>query len=340
VTDEAIAVMAPRIGTRAACAASGVPQATWYRRHRTSPPLPKPVPVPHSQRVQPRALAPAERAAILDVLHSTRFADTAPAEVWAVLLDEGTYLGSVSTFYRVLREAGESRERRAQATHPALVKPELVATGPNQVWSWDITKLHGPAKWTYYHLYVILDIYSRYAVGWMVATRESAALAEKLIAATCAKQGISRGQLSIHADRGSSMTSKPVALLLADLGITQSHSRPHVSNDNPYSEAQFKTMKYRPAFPARFSSLEAARAHCQDFFPWYNSEHRHGGLGLHTAADVHYGHAGAVQAARALVLDAAYLAHPERFVSKPPAPPELPGTSWINQPPEKETATQ
>jgi putative transposase len=340
VTDEAIAVMAPRIGTRAACAASGVPQATWYRRHRTSPLPQRPVPVPHADRVQPRALTPAERAAILDVLHSTRFADTAPAEVWAVLLDEGTYLGSVSTFYRVLREAGESRERRAQATHPALVKPELVATGPNQVWSWDITKLHGPAKWTYYHLYVILDIYSRYAVGWMVATRESAALAEKLIAATCAKQGISRGQLSIHADRGSSMTSKPVALLLADLGITQSHSRPHVSNDNPYSEAQFKTMKYRPAFPARFSSLEAARAHCQDFFPWYNSEHRHGGLGLHTAADVHYGHAGAVQAARALVLDAAYLAHPERFVSKPPAPPELPGTSWINQPPEKETATQ
>ena len=183
------------------------------------------------------------------MLHSGRFADLAPAEVWATLLDEGTYLGSVSTYYRVLREAGESRERRAQATHPAAVKPELVATGPNQVYSWDITKLHGPAKWTYYHLYVILDIYSRYAVGWMVATRESAALAEKLIAATCAKQGITRGQLSIHADRGSSMTSKPVALLLADLGVTQSHSRPHVSNDNPYSEAQFKTLKYRPALP-------------------------------------------------------------------------------------------
>ena len=210
---------------------------------------------------------------------------------WAVLLDEGTYLGSVSTYYRVLREAGESRERRAQATHPAAVKPELAATGPNQVYSWDITKLHGPAKWTYYHLYVILDIFSRYAVGWMVATRESAALAEKLISATCAKQGITRGQLSLHADRGSSMTSKPVALLLADLGVTQSHSRPHVSNDNPYSEAQFKTLKYRPAFPARFPSIEAARAHCQEFFPWYNNDHRHGGLGLHTAADVHHGHA-------------------------------------------------
>ena len=210
--------MAPGIGTRAACAAAGVPQATWYRRHRISPPPPRPVLVPHAERVQPRALAPAERAAILDALHSGRFADTAPAEVWAILLDEGTYLGSVSTYYRVLREAGESRERRAQATHPATVKPELAAAGPNQVWSWDITKLHGPAKWTYYHLYVILDIYSRYAVGWMVATCESAALAGKLIAATCDKQGITRGQLSIHADRGSSMTSKPVALLLADLG--------------------------------------------------------------------------------------------------------------------------
>jgi putative transposase len=340
VTDEAIAVLAPRIGTRAACAAAGVPQATWYRRHRISPPPPRPVPVPHAERIQPRALAPAERQAILDVLHCDRFADTAPAEVWATLLDEGTYLGSVSTYYRVLRKAGETRERRRQATHPAAVKPELAADGPNQVWSWDITKLHGPAKWTYYHLYVILDIYSRYVVGWMVATSESAALAEKLIAATCAKQRIGRGQLSIHADRGSSMTSKPVALLLADLGITQSHSRPHVSNDNPYSEAQFKTLKYRPAFPARFASIEAARAHCQDFFPWYNHEHRHGGLGLHTPADIHHGRAPAVQAERARVLSAAYLAHPERFVCKPPTPPILPGTSWINPPPQKEAATQ
>ena len=228
MTDEAIALLAPRIGTRAACRAAGVPQATWYRRHRAGPAALKPAPVPHKERVQPRALAPAERAAILDALHSSRFADLAPGEVWAVLLDEGTYLGSVSTYYRVLREAGESRERRRQATHPAAVRPELVATGPNQVYSWDITKLHGPAKWTYYHLYVILDIYSRCVVGWMVAPRESAVLAEKLIAATCAKQGITRGQLSLHADRGSSMTSKPVALLLADLGVTQSHSRPHV----------------------------------------------------------------------------------------------------------------
>jgi putative transposase len=276
VTDEAIAVLAPRIGTRAACAASGVPQATWYRRHRASPVPGRPAAVPHRDRVQPRALAAAEREAILDMLHSDRFADTAPAEVWAVLLDEGIYLGSVSTYYRVLREAGESRERRAQATHPAAVKPELAATGPNQCWSWDITKLHGPAKWTYYYLYVILDIFSRYAVGWMVATRESAALAEKLIAATYAAQGITGGQLTIHADRGSSMTSKPVTFLLADLGVTQSHSRPHVSNDNPFSEAQFKTLKYRPGFPRRFTSIEAARAHCQEFFPWYNEDHRQG----------------------------------------------------------------
>jgi putative transposase len=339
VTDQAIALLAPRIGTRAACAAAGVAQATWYRRHRASPAPSRRPAVPQRDRVQPRALSPAERAAILGALHAERFADLAPAEVWATLLDEGAYLGSLSTFYRLLRQAGETRERRAQATHPAAVKPELMATGPNQVWSWDITKLHGPAKWTYYYLYVILDIYSRYATGWMVATRESAALAEKLIAATCTKQHIGHGQLTIHADRGSSMTSKPVAFLLADLGVIQSHSRPHVSNDNPYSEAQFKTLKYRPGFPARFASIEAARAHCQAFFPWYNTGHRHSGLGLHTAADIHHGTAAAVQASRARVLNTAYQQHPERFVNKPPAPPALPATTWIN-PPEKEAATQ
>jgi putative transposase len=340
VTGEAIAAMAPVIGVRAACAAAGVPQASYYRRHRVNAALPPRVPMPHRDRHQPRALELAERHAILAALHSDRFADLAPAEVWAILLDEGTYLGSVSTFYRVLRQAGESRERRAQAVHPAAVKPELLATGPNQIYSWDITKLHGPAKWTYYHLYVILDVFSRYAVGWMVATRESAVLAEKLIAATCASQGIGRGQLTIHADRGSSMTSKPVALLLADLGVTQSHSRHHVSNDNPYSEAQFKTLKYRPGFPARFTSIEAARAHCQHFFRWYNDQHRHGGLGLHTAADVHHGHAAAVRARRAGILTAAYHAHPERFVRRPPTPPELPASAWINPPQQKEAAAQ
>jgi putative transposase len=340
VTDEAIAMLAPQVGTRAACAAAGAPQASYYRRHRASPAPPRPAPLPHRDRCQPRALSPAERQAILDVLHSERFADTAPAQAWAALLDEGRYLGSVSTFYRVLREAGESRERRRQATHPAAVKPELAAAAPNQVYSWDITKLRGPAKWAYYYLYVILDIFSRYAVGWMVATRESAALAEKLIAATYAKQGITGGQLTIHADRGSSMTSKPVAFLLADLGVTQSHSRPHVSNDNPYSESQFKTLKYRPDFPGRFASIEAARAHCQDFFRWYNEDHRHSGLGLHTPADVHYGRAPAVQAERASVLAAAYQAHPERFIRKPPAPPQLPTGSWINPPEQTEVAAQ
>ena len=340
MTDQAITTLTARIGTRAACRAVGAAQASYYRRHRISPALARTVPVPHRDRHQPRALSAAERRAILDVLHGERFADLAPAEVWAILLDEGIYLGSQSTFYRLLRAAGETRERRRQATHPAAVKPELLATGPNQVYSWDITKLHGPAKWTYYYLYVVLDIYSRYATGWMLATRESAALAEKLIADTCAKQDIGRGQLTIHADRGSSMTSRPVAFLLADLGVAQSHSRPHVSNDNPYSEAQFKTLKYRPAFPGRFTSIEAARAHCQDFFTWYNHEHRHSGLGLHTAADVHHGQAAAVQARRANVLTDAYLARPERFVRQQPQPPALPSHSWINPPEKTETIAQ
>jgi putative transposase len=240
VTDQAIALLAPRIGTRAACAASGVAQASWYRRHRASPAPPRRPPVPHRERHQPRALSPAERAAILTGLHSPRFADTAPAEVWATLLDEGTYLGSLSTFYRLLRQAGENRERRAQATHPAAVKPELMADGPNQVWSWDITKLHGPAKWTYYYLYVILDIHSRYAVGWMVATCESAVLAQKLIAATVAKQHISRGQLTIHADRGYSMTSKPVTFLLSATTTRTQKRSSRPSNTGPDS---------RPASP-------------------------------------------------------------------------------------------
>jgi putative transposase len=296
--------------------------------------------VPHRDRAQPRALSAPERAAILAALHSPRFADLAPAEVWAILLDEGTYLGSQSTFYRLLRAAGETRERRRPAVHPAAVKPELAAAGPNQVYSWDITKLHGPAKWTYYYLYVILDIYSRYAVGWMAATCESAALAEKLIAATCAKQGISRGQLTLHADRGSSMTSRPVAFLLADLGVTQSHSRPHVSNDNPFSEAQFKTFKYRPGFPRAFTSIEAARAHCQAFFTWYNHDHRHSGIGLHTPSDLHHGHAPAIRRARAATLTAAYTAHPERFTARPPQPPQIPPTTWINPPQHPEAITR
>jgi len=340
VTDAAIVELAPEIGVRAACAAVGVAQAGYYRRHRISPAPARPAPVAHRDRLQPRALTEPERAKILEVLHSPRFVDMAPAEVWATLLDEGVYLGSISTFYRLLRRAGESKERRSQATHPASVKPELVASAPNQVWSWDITKLRGPVKWTYYYLYVILDIYSRYVVGWMLASRESAELAEVLIRQTCAKQGIGADQLTIHADRGSSMTSKPVAFLLADLGITQSHSRPHVSNDNPFSESQFKTMKYRPDFPGHFDSIEAARQHCQIFFPWYNDQHHHSGLGLHTPADIHYGTATQIRQQRGVVLTAAYHTHPERFVRKPPQPPALPASSWINPPSQTDTTTQ
>jgi putative transposase len=266
------------------------------------------------------------------VLHRERFVDLAPASVWAALLDEGVYLCSIPTMYRLLREAGETGDRRRHATHPPTVKPELVATRPNQVWSWDISKLAGPFKWTSYHLYTIIDVYSRYVPGWMVAAGESAALAERLLADTLAGQHIGRNELTVHADRGTSMTSKPVAFLLADLGVTKSHSRPHVSNDNPYSEAQFKTLKYRPDFPDRFASIHHARAFCQGFFTWYNAEHRHSGIALLTPADVHHGRAEQITSARATVLRTAYTAHPERFVCKPPQPPALPQAAWINKP--------
>lgn len=266
------------------------------------------------------------------MLHSDRFVDQAPASVYATLLDEGTYLCSVRTMYRLLKEQDEVRERRNQLRHPQYAKPELLATSPNQVWSWDITKLLGPAKWTYYYLYVILDIFSRYVPGWMVADRESAPLAARLIRSSLVKQNIQRDQLKIHADRGSSMTSKPVALLLADLGVTKTHSRPHTSNDNPFSEAQFKTLKYRPEFPSRFGSIEDARAFCQHFFHWYNTQHHHSGIGYLTPETVHYGRAEAVTDARRAVLQAAYQAHPERFVRKSPEPPALPQAVWINPP--------
>jgi putative transposase len=232
----------------------------------------------------------------------------------------------------LLRADGETRERRRQATHPATVKPELLAFGPNEIWSWDITKLLGPAKWTYFQLYVIIDIYSRYVPGWLLATRETAVLAERLLGDTIRKHNVAADRLTIHADRGTSMASKPVALLLADLGVAKSHSRPHCSNDNPYSEAQFKTLKYRPEFPGRFGSIEDARAFCQRFFRWYNHQHRHSGLGFHTPAAVHFSHAAGIQVERARVLQAAYLAHPERFVRQLPVPPALPGPAWINKP--------
>jgi putative transposase len=260
--------------------------------------------------------------------------------VYATLLDEGSYLCSISTMYRLLRQRGETGDRRRHASHPARVKPELLATTPNQVWSWDLTKLAGPARWTWYYLYTILDIYSRYVVGWMVAHREAALLAERLLSDTITKQGVQAGQLSIHADRGTSMTAKPVALLLADLGVTRSHSRPHVPDDNPYSESQFKTLKHHPTFPDRFGSIEDARAFCQRFFGWYNGEHRHSGIGLLTPADVHHGRAEQITLARGAVLDAAYAAHPERFVCKPPKPPRLPEQVWINRPVDPSEAPQ
>jgi putative transposase len=272
-----------------------------------------------------------EQAAVLAQLHSPRFIDLAPREAYATLLDEGHYLCAPRTMYRLLEAAHEVRERRNQLRHVAL-RPELLATRPNEVWSWDITKLLGPAKWTYYYLYVILDIFSRYVVGWMVAHAESARLAERLIAATSETQAICPGQLTVHADRGSSMTSKAVALLLADLGITRTHSRPHVSNDNPFSEAQFKTLKTRPEFPERFASAEAARAFCHPFFTWYNTAHHHGGIGWLTPAMVHYGQVELVRTARQQVLTAAYAAHPERFVRRPPEPPAVPNAVWINPP--------
>jgi len=323
----------PRCGTVALATALGLPPATYYRVQKTLMLAAAGDLVPVAPRPSPaRALRPEERAQVLTVLHEPRFLDLAPAEVFATLLDEGTYHCSERTMYRVLAAQGEAHERRAQRRHPNYAAPELLATAPNQLWSWDITKLKGPTTWSWYHLYVLLDVFSRYVVGWMIAPRESAVLAERLIATSCARQGILRGQLTLHADRGSSMTSKPVAVLLADLGVTKTHSRPHVSNDNPYSEAQFKTLKYRPDFPDRFGSIEHARAHAVDFFAWYNSEHRHTGLGLHTPADVHFGLAEAKRDARAVVLAAAYAATPNRFVHRPPTPALLPTAAWINPP--------
>lgn len=331
--DAAISELSPLIGVRAACRATGRPQATHYRRHRVAP---KPVTPPRASRPQPRALSPAERDHIRDVLNSAEHVDKAPATVYHELLDDGVYLASVSSMYLILRAHDEVRERRRQAVHPPRVKPELVATEPNSVWSWDITKLRGPAKWSWYYLYVVIDIYSRYVVGWLIADRESWDLAEKLLADTIGKHEIDPGRLTVHADNGSSMASKPVAFLLADLGVTKSHSRPHVSNDNPFSEAQFKTLKYRPDFPEQFGSVQDARAFCQGFFSWYNTEHFHSGIGWHHPIDIHYGQAGTIHAARADTLTTAYQRHPERFVRKHPEPAPLPAAAWINKPPDNQ----
>jgi putative transposase len=317
--------LGPELSIIAACSALGLARATFYR-------LLRPVHGPALKRASPRALPAQERAAVLAALHAPRFVDLAPAEVYATMLDEGTYLCSQRTMYRVLAENHQVRERRAQLRHPAYAAPELLATAPKQLWSWDITKLLGPTKWSYFYLYVMLDVFSRYVVGWLIADAESATLAEQLMNDSYARQRVSPGQLTIHADRGSSMKSKQVAMLLADLGVTKTHSRPHVSDDNPYSESHFKTLKYRPNFPARFGSIQDARGFCGDFFRWYNDEHHHTGLGLLTPSDVHFGLAEQRHAHRAVVLKAAQLAHPERFVGGTPVPPQLPAAAWINKP--------
>ena len=320
--------------TAALCQSVGLARATLYRRRQPARP-----PTPTVRAASSRALVPAERQAVLNVLHSERFVDHSPAEVQATLLEEQTYLCSTRTMYRILDAAAEVRERRNQARHPAYTKPELVATAPNQIWSWDITKLKGPIPYLYYSLYVILDLFSRYVVGWMVATHENARLAQRLIEATCVKQRIRPHQLTIHADRGAPMRSKLVAELLSDLSVGVSHSRPRVSNDNPFSESQFRTFKYRPEFPERFGSPEHARRVSHDLFTWYNDAHHHSGLRYLTPADVHYGRAATMLDVRHRTRLAAYDAHPERFVQGPPCLETLPTAVWIN-PPAKSTGQE
>jgi putative transposase len=315
---DAVIDLAPTVGILAACDFLSVSRASFYRQRPVlSPPvaLATEPALPLQRAVPPRSLSQAEREAVLRLLHEERFQDRSPAAVQATLLDEGQYLCSTRTMYRILEQEGESRERRDQLVHPAYHKPELLATAPNQLWSWDITKLRGPVKWTYFYLYVILDVFSRYVTGWMIAYREGADLAKEFIEEAISKHQIPAGQLTIHADRGRVMKSKPVAFLMADLGVTKSHSRPYVSDDNPYSESQFRTMKYRPEFPDRFGCIQDSRAFCQQFFKWYNEEHRHSGIALLAPAMVHFGEAHTVLAQRQVVLDAAYRAHPTALLS-------------------------
>jgi len=318
--------LARQVGVAPACRALGVPRSTFYRRSRPSTGQQQP------RKTPARALSPSERQRVRDVLYELRFADRSPGEVVATLLDEQRYLCSERTMYRILAAEGANRERRNQLRHPTYTKPELVATAPNQVWSWDITKLLGPKKWTYYYLYVLLDLFSRYVVGWMLADRENANLAGRLIEETCCKHEVKPQILTLHSDRGSPMTAKCTAQLLADLGVTQSLSRPRVSDDNPFSEAQFKTLKYHPGFPGRFASQEAAVSYCRSFFPWYNGEHRHGGIAMLTPADVQFGQASAILTSRQNVLNVAYEATPERFPRGRPRAAVLPEAVYINPP--------
>lgn len=308
-----------------ACESVGLPRANYYR---AKPRNEEGAPAHRSHR----SLSDGERKSVLEVLTSDRFCDKSVRQVWAELIDDGVYLCSIRTMYRILAENRAVRERRDQLRHPEYTRPELLATGPNQLWSWDITKLKGPHKWTYYYLYLLLDVYSRKEVGWLLADRESATLAVELIRQSCRREGVKRGDLTVHADRGSSMRSKPVAFLLADLGVTKTHSRPYTSSDNPYSEAQFKTLKYQPEFPERFGSIEDARGFLRHYFDWYNNVHRHSGIGLVTPAQRHDGTDRVVYGERKEVMATFYQQHPERFVRGLPSPPELPGEVWINKP--------
>ena len=324
---KAAEALATYVGVKPACDALRVARATFYRRGRPSTGHQQPRPTPA------RALSEKERDKVFDTLCSERFVDRSPpAEVVATLLDEDVYLCSERTMYRVLASQVPVQERRAQRSHPEYQKPELMATGPNQVWSWDITRLLGPRKWSYFYLYVIMDIFSRYIVGWMVADRESSALAGRLIQQSCLKHGVQPQVLTLHSDRGAPMTSQCTAQLLADLGVTRSLSRPQVSDDNPFSEAQFKTLKYHPSFPGRFEDQGQAKMFCRSFFRWYNAEHRHGGISMLTPEQVHFGHATQVIARREAVLREAWAAHPDRFVSGEPKPKPVPEAVWINPP--------
>jgi putative transposase len=323
---QGLAFLIPIVGVVAACTALGVSRASYYRVQK-----PKPEPAPRPRPA--RALTDEERAHVLVTLDSEAFMDMAPGQVYAKLLEDGEYLCSTRTMYRVLADADQVRERRAQRRHPEYKKPQLVATAPNQVWSWDTTKLPGPTKGTYYTLYVILDIFSRYIVGWQVTERESAAAAQELIAACCGQQRIVREQLTVHSDRGSPMVAKSTAQLYIDLGVAKSHSRPHTSNDNPYSESNFRTLKYRPDMPDQLGSLPHARQVVRQLVDWYNDEHYHVGLALLHPVDVHYGRTADIVAARQRVLDEAHRRHPERFVRGQPTQKTPPAAAWINPPP-------
>ena len=330
---DVVVALAPTSGlTAGACAAVNVSRASVYRRRAD---LDRPRVASRPRPGPRRALSAVERQTVLGLLRAPRFADQAPAEVYASLLDEGVYHCSIRTMYRILVANQEVRERRNQLRHPVYKKPELLAQAPNQVWSWDITKLMGPAKWTYFYLYVIIDIFSRRVVGWCVADRESATLFTALFNDAAAKHPAPPGQLTLHADRGAPMRAKTTALLLADLGVTKSHSRPHTSNDNPFSESHFKTMKYQPQFPQRFGCIQDAKAFCRSLFDWYNQEHHHAGIGLMTPDQVHYGQANAIHTARQNTLDGAFNRNPERFVRKEPEPPAKPTATWINPPQKK-----